>query len=107
MSDEVQYTGLCRTPENGGRRSRTLRLDDDTAQVQAKEAKLLDPPRSDDEGPSRYLQLRYWTAEAGWTHLVIDPRYAGIAGIVSVGHDEVTEHDSWEMARASANAQID
>ena len=40
---------------------------------------------------TRYLEIRYWTEEAGWTHLVIDPDLPGIAGIVAVGSDELTE----------------
>src|SRR5437764_918437 len=91
MMSKVVYRGLVRTPENGGRRSRTLKLDDDSAQVQGKEARLPD----EDE---RYLQLRYCTAESGWTHQVIDPTRPGLAGIVAVGYGD-TEVESWEMAR--------
>jgi hypothetical protein len=93
MSDVI-LRGLLRTPENGGRRSRTLMLDDGTAQVQCKEARL-------PGGEGRYLQLRYWTQEGDWNHLVIDPSRAGVAAIVSVGYGE-TEVESWEMARLAA-----
>jgi hypothetical protein len=93
MSDVV-YRGLVRTPENGGRRSRTLKLDDDSAQVQAKEGRLPD-------GEGRFLQVRYWTEEGGWTHQVIDPVRPGLAGIIAVGYGD-SEAASWEMARTAA-----
>jgi hypothetical protein len=91
MMSKVVYRGLVRTPENGGRRSRTLKLDDDSAQVQAKEAHL---PEEDE----RFLQLRYYTEESAWTHQVIDPARPGLAGIIAVGYGD-TEVESWEMAR--------
>ena len=94
MSD-VKYRGLMRTAENGSRRSRTLMLDDGTAQVQAKEARII-------ATSNRYLQVRYWTEEAGWTHLVVDPSCSGMASIIAVGYDDSHEDKSWDMAKAAA-----
>src|SRR4051812_16237111 len=92
---EVKYRGLMRTAENGSRRSRTLMLDDESAQVQAKEAHLV---ATDD----RYLQVRYWTEEAGWTHLVVDPTCSGLASVIAIGYDDTHEDKSWDMAKAAA-----
>ncbi len=92
------WHGLFRSPENGGRRSRTLRDDDETAQVQAKLTTVTDP-KTDDE--SRILQIRFWTEEGSWNHLVIDPNGPGLAGLVAVGYGR-TETESWEMARKHA-----
>lgn len=93
----VKYRGLTRTTENGSRRSRTLMLDDGTAQVQAKEARIV-------ATNNRYLQVRYWTDEAGWTHLVVDLSCSGMASIIAVGYDELHEDKSWDMAKTAARA---
>lgn len=94
MSD-VKYRGLMRTAENGSRRSRTLMLDDASAQVQAKEARIV-------ATDGRYLQVRYWTEEAGWTHLVVDPSCSGLASIIAIGYDQTHEDQSWKMAKTAA-----
>jgi hypothetical protein len=91
----VKWYGLVRTPENGGRRARTLRDDAGTAQVQAKVTTVHD--EHDPDG-SRYLQIRFWTEEGGWGHLVIEPGSRGIAGIIGIGYGD-GETDSWQMAR--------
>ena len=92
----VAWRGLVRTPENGSRRSRTLRLDDDSAQVQAKAATVTETHSGEQ---TRYLQVRYWTEETQrWTHQVIDPALCGIASIIAVGYGD-TEGESWAMAR--------
>jgi hypothetical protein len=88
----VEWRGLVRTKETGSRRSRTLKDDEGTAQVQAKLADV------DGGEQSRYLQIRYWTEESGWTHQVIDPSYPGLAGVIAVGYGE-TETESWQVAR--------
>jgi hypothetical protein len=92
------WHGLVRSPESGGRRSRTLRDDAESAQVQAKLTTVTDP-KTDDE--SRILQIRFWTEEGGWNHLVIDPNLPGLPGLVAIGYGR-TESDSWEMAREHA-----
>jgi hypothetical protein len=94
----AKWYGLVRSPENGGRRSRTLRNDGETAQVQAKVAAIAGVGGTD---LGRMLQLRFWTEEGGWNHIVIDPDRPGLAGIVAVGYGG-KETESWEMARQSA-----
>lgn len=94
----TKWYGLVRSPENGGRRSRTLRNDAETAQVQAK---LAGVTAADGTDLGRMLQLRFWTVEGCWNHIVIDPDRPGLAGIVSVGYGD-KESESWEMAREAA-----
>jgi hypothetical protein len=94
----ISTHGLVRSPENGGRRSRTLRDDAQTAQVQAKITTIVEPGTGEE---SRILQLRFWTAEGGWNHLVIDPSLPGVAGLAAVGYGD-TEAASWQMARKNA-----
>jgi hypothetical protein len=95
LARATKWYGLVRSPENGGRRSRTLRNDGETAQVQAKMTAIASAV-GDDLG--RMLQLRYWTEEGGWNHIVIDPDRPGLAGIIAVGYGE-KEAESWAMAR--------
>ena len=61
----AKWYGLVRSPESGGRRSRTLRNDGETAQVQAKVAAMA---QADGTDLGRVLQLRFWTQEGGWNH---------------------------------------
>lgn len=98
-----EWHGLVRSPENGGRKSRTLRDTDDlqkdaTVQVQAKVAKMVQPDGTD---RGRMLQIRYWTEEGHWGHIVIDPNLPGVSGVVAIGYGE-REKDSWAMARQAA-----
>jgi hypothetical protein len=94
----AKWYGLVRSPESGGRQSRTLRNDGETAQVQAKVAAIA---AADGIDLGRMLQLRFWTEEGGWNHIVIDPDRPGLAGIVAVGYGG-KETESWDMARQGA-----
>lgn len=93
----VKWYGLVRSPESASRRSRTLRNDGETVQVQAKVAVVVEPDGSD----SRMLQIRFWTDEGGWNHFVIHPNQPGLAGLIAVGYGD-KESESWEMARQHA-----
>jgi hypothetical protein len=93
---KVTWRSFLRTKENGGRRSRTLQLEDQSGQLQGKEARVEDGPR--------LFQVRWWAEETdAWTHLIVDPTKTGLDAISSVGTGH-TEPESWEMARAAFKA---
>src|SRR3954453_8159847 len=92
----ISWRSFMRTKESGGRPSRTLKLDDSSAQLQGKEARLAGGPR--------FLQVRWWTEESdAWTPLVIDPTKTGLDAIAAAGTGK-HEPDSWEQARAAFKA---
>lgn len=99
---EVHWQGLVRTAESGGRRSRTLRPQEDgdeSVQVQAKTATIPDPDRPGET--RRFLQIRWWTEESeAWSHLLIDVDFPALAGVRSVGHGR-TESGSWKACSDS------
>lgn len=93
---DISWRSFMRTKESGGRRSRTLKLDDDSGQLQGKEARV-------DNG-LRFFQVRWWTKETdSWTHLVIDPTKKGLDAVAAVGSGR-QEPESWDQARAAFKA---
>ncbi len=97
---KVAWRTFMRTKENGGRRSRTLQLPDESGQLQGKEAKVEDM----DGVEERFFQFRWWAAETwSWSHLVIDPTKTGLDAVAAVGTG-ATEPESWDMARAAFKA---
>jgi hypothetical protein len=87
---EGQFDTALRMPENGNRRTGVL----DACERLQLSGKLM--PLPDDE--REVAQIKLWTP-AGWTEYLFDPKFTGVASLLSVTGGG-REKDAWKPAAA-------